>query len=883
MTTPENTAVQRAATALVRAVRAAPVPAPAGKTPEPERLEPSEQFSPFIFRNPVRPTDPFGIRAEQWRYIVARSPIAALCIRTLILQITAIPWKLVGDDEDEVTYYTDLIEAANGETFDLFVERLVQDMLSVPFGGAVEPVRYRTGELAGFYHVDGGTLFPTYEEDTPYIQVDPDFLTRRVLFKKGQLIRMMWAPMSDIRNYAWSKPPVMEVFGAVESLMRSDTFYSQFLSNTPEAGILDLMDMSAKSAKEWVTSWQEMMTGIDPFKLPVLYEHSEPAKFLPFSRSPADLALPEIFKRYAEIVVAAFGMNIGDLGLFEHENTLAGASRMQANSKRQGLGSIMRKLSNLINAMLPEEVAFEWNPLDEEDRLRRASADKIRSETLKILGTVDPGSGQPIFPVDLIRKQAVLDGLINVLEIDDVDGLTAKLEQQMAEHEAAAEKKAELLLAKQKQDAPNVPDQEDIPAGAPGSPESDQGQGGQRLLSDGAAEELPVTDTTLLEKAILDTIDEPNEFPEDAPYAKRFEKAVTAGFNRARRKIRLEHIELIVGQMVPPSDTERVLPPDIEIMILNHLMSLGYFDLAVDNAAILKAFQEAYTAGLKAGAEDIQRQLYELGRAATADLGVTFNLTNPEALAALEKRGLTLVKQLEEGTRTFMLQTFSSAFDEIGPGSPNALARTIYHGLSDNEKGAFSKKRVQSIVNTEMNLVHSTGRIEQIQAAGLTRKVWHAVTALACSICLSNAAKGPVPVDYAQFGSVFGGTSSPPGHPICRCRISADLEEIAALTELPAYWTGGEYVEPVTRELDKQPEDVTTVVDSKNPALPPEDVKPVPQRGLDKEIIRDAAGRIIRVIEHIVPTERIQLVLRDDSGRLSGVIEQVVESNEATP
>jgi hypothetical protein len=453
---------------------------PKGNPLAPTRMPPGPSTGSYILRQPYMGYSPIGIAAESWRNIVGRAPIVALCKRTLTLEITAVPWRVVSDDEEEIAYYSDVINSANGETFDLFIERLIDDVLTVPFGGAVEVTRYRDGTLAMFYHVDGATLFPTYNEKTPFVQIDPESPTRRAYFNRNSLARIMWAPLPDVRNYGWSRTPVMEVFSAVEALMRSDVFYQQFLSNTPEAGILDLMDMKQDAALEWVKSWQELMMGIDPMKVPVLYEHSEPAKFLPFSRPPAELSLPELVKRYAEQVCAAHGMDIADLGLFEHTNTLAGASRMVALSKRQGLGSLMRKIANLLNSMLPPSVTFEWDPLDMEDKLRKVRTQKARADTLMTFARVDPGSQESLFPASLIRKQAIADGILDIISLEELDKFEKDLEKKREEAATAAEVAPPLP-----QDAAEVPDEGAIPDGAPGSPEAEeQGQlAGEDLLT----------------------------------------------------------------------------------------------------------------------------------------------------------------------------------------------------------------------------------------------------------------------------------------------------------------------------------------------------------------------------------------------------------------
>ena len=410
--------------------------------PQPKHID-----APYIFRRPPNVfTNYVGLRQDQWREVVARAPVVGVCIRTLITQITAIPWAIIGDDEEEVKYYTSVLQHANGENHDTFVERLVQDVLTIPFGGAVEVVRYPTdGVVASTWHVDASTMFPTYDEELLYVQVNPDNTLDREYFDGEQIKRIMWAPRSDIKNYGWSKTPLMEVLPTIEAVMRSDVFYANLLSDTPEAGILDLMDMKQEAAQDWVKSWQSLMIGIDALKVPVLYEHEKAAQFIPFTRSPSELTLPELVKRLVEIVVAAFGMNIGDLGLYEHTNTKAGTSASIALSKRQGLGALLKKITSLYNeSILPDTVNFKFNPIDEEDKLKKSQTERQRAETLKILGTADPSTGQPLFPANILRKQAIQDGLITVITMDDVDDLEEEMLEALEETQEAAEDMPEI-------------------------------------------------------------------------------------------------------------------------------------------------------------------------------------------------------------------------------------------------------------------------------------------------------------------------------------------------------------------------------------------------------------------------------------------------------
>lgn len=274
---------------------------------------------------------------------------------------------------------------------------------------------------------------------------------------------------------------------------------------------------------------------------------------------------------------------------------------------------------------------------------------------------------------------------------------------------------------------------------------------------------------------------EPEYAPEDTDYGRAFERAVAKAFAKARARITLSDVRRVVERS--GLSQQRSLPPDIEAAILDGLMALDLAKLDLDAGVVVRAFADAYAAGLFRGAQEIKRAFYELGRVPTPVVSMAFHLDNPDALAALAERNLAMVKQLDAGTRTYMLDAFRAAFNEHGPGSTDELVRAIYENLTSEERGVFGRKRIGNIVRTEMNAVHSAGRMAQMERAGFTRKRWNAVPALACPICMGNQAKGAIPMGET-FNSVFGPVQHPPGHPsVCHCHLSIDLaeaEEIAA-------------------------------------------------------------------------------------------------------
>lgn len=262
-----------------------------------------------------------------------------------------------------------------------------------------------------------------------------------------------------------------------------------------------------------------------------------------------------------------------------------------------------------------------------------------------------------------------------------------------------------------------------------------------------------------------------------------FMRTVEAGLNAARRRITIRAVTEIVEALKPTldnlrADTERALPPELEALIVAQLDSRALSRLELDQAQVVASFTKAYEAGLLSGAEDIQRALYVLKRAASPKVTGSFNLDNPLALEALQARGLDLVRNLNMGTRTFMLTAFAEAFTATGAGSTKALVKQIHSNLTDTERGAFGRARLESIVHHEMNFVHSAARLEQYRETGLTRKRWEAVDAVACDLCMDNQSKGAVPLDFS-FRSVFGETQHPPGHPrVCHCHLGVDMDEL---------------------------------------------------------------------------------------------------------
>ncbi len=714
--------------------KALPAPKPAGY-----------RAPPALYREPFRLLSPADLRGEQWRALVGQAPIVRSCVQTLIMQLSAIEWYIEGDDQEAVDYFTKVLETADdGSGFEVHASRVVEDSLILPFGGAAEIGHFSDGVVAWVQHIDAATMVPTYDEMRPYAQIDPWSVGRPpVSFREEQVGRVRWQAETRSRSYGWTKTPASDALPAIQALLRSDRFWQLFLSDSPPAGILDVMDMTEEEARDWWESWQQMMAGPDPFKVALLYggaaERKVAASFIQFMKTPAELSMMEIIKLYAQEVAACFGMTLGDLGLFDQEMRLAGAAKMIELSKRQGLARIMRGVRTYIdNDVLPDGISFRWMAMDLEDEVRKASAANQRATSLKTL--TDAG----IATQREARTAALTFGLIPEDAFDD-------------------------SFASQTPE-PSITDAE---LGSESEP-----------TAAGVADDLEGRSYV-----------PPRAFPLNSPVARRMLDVVDRllrpalrGFTK-RRALDLLDLGIRAFGEGSGAGIEARSRTDAEAALLEALNRADWWrspDLLSDIANILRL---AYEEGLGGAADDIERERIDLGLTGVDLSRTVFNVTNQTVLDLLGDRAGAFITRIDESTRSFIVDAILRGVRE-GISSPE-IAREI---LVDEVRRDLVQKwrgRALSITNTEINWAESRAALGQQSAVGLTKKRWISVPGLACRICAGNDDRGAIPSEE-MFESVFGPVEGPPGHPtVCHCYLSFDRGELRALGDQPRYWTGG--------------------------------------------------------------------------------------------
>lgn len=387
--------------------------------------EPKPKSILYLERQPARvsPRAPSYLSATQWRY-AAKEP-TNLAYQTHLMRALKLEYKFIpkkGKDSKDpevkkvIEYYDELFYTNNWSTVKTMWEK---DSYDLPFGGALEigwwpktafGGKFPAGYPAWFIHVDGGTMWISSDTSKyPFMQVNPNDNADKRPFKRNEIARLMYLPHPDLQHKGYQYSPTEQNYQVIEALSRLYTFDIKSMSDTPIAGILDLMDFKEEDALEWAIGFKEMMMGIDPIKIPILYEHEKQAKFVPFGQVTVDVA--EKWKHYAEKAGNPYGLTIGSLGLYEHDRTLAGARVQRITTQRTGVGGFAWDERNSINRQLFPPgcpIMYEWDVPEIEDKLKLEQARGVRAAYMKAY--VDAGA---LHPEDML-EQAVEDNVFTI-------------------------------------------------------------------------------------------------------------------------------------------------------------------------------------------------------------------------------------------------------------------------------------------------------------------------------------------------------------------------------------------------------------------------------------------------------------------------------------
>lgn len=374
---------------------------------------------------------PATLSANVWRAWVLQQPVAMVCRETLIATLLSLDWKVTPRNskyqeelEPTIRHYTKLFTNGGdygglGLDYSGLIEWVAGDLLDTPFGGVAELGRKgntENGRVVWIRPLDAATMYPTLNADLPAVQMYLQY--DAVAFPWWSISRIYISPHSFIMKEGWGMAPPEKIYFALEMLNRGDKYYANLLLDVPTAGILDLGDMSADSAQEWIQSFKSFVNNeVNAFKIPVLYEHNNKIEFIPFGKVPNDIMFNQITLKYAALVAAAYGMSLSDIGLQTTSasgETLAGSIRQERRTKKTGFARMKAKIKSFFDKILPDTLEFNFIDYDDELNVALGRARLANAQAFKT--AQDMG----LFSPQEIRSQWIQDGMVSISMPDEI-------------------------------------------------------------------------------------------------------------------------------------------------------------------------------------------------------------------------------------------------------------------------------------------------------------------------------------------------------------------------------------------------------------------------------------------------------------------------------
>lgn len=734
---------------------------------------------------------PTWVEATRWRNFVKSQPIAQDCKEFLISSLISLDWRIVAKEDSmrdelqgEIKYYTNLFNHLGDMDYVRYVEWIAGDVLDLPFGGAAEVGRQGDrpeGRVIWAIPLDGATLYPTLDADFPVGQRLVDSPYQDAFFPWYAINRIYYSPRQDIRREGWGMAVPEKIYLAMELLARGDMYYANLLLDTPEAGILDLGDMAKESALEWVNAFRTLITGIDPFKIPVLYEHNNEVRYIPFSRPPTELMFADVTLKYAAIMCAGYGISLGDIGISRESgsggNTLAGTIRDERKVRHTGLGRLEKKMKAHLDFFLPPTLETKYIDYDDEraltvGRARMANATAFAQMIL----------GRYLTPQEA-RLQMIADGLI-----------TASIPEQIP---------PEMLAAPVQENPPS----RDRQIGFNVSP--DLGGHGDitaqraRYLND-----MPGKDS--LQTILQSSFDRMAQRATNEHLAQLVRKAIKLIYPqiiKVNQSLSEEEIPLwqdwydtvLFDQSEAIPEKEWLLIQqaleDVDKELDQVLESEGdWWKPDLTTSTLLAIYLSAYQDAIAQAAHQMAHQLYVEGLLDSPDIIQPFSVQGNQAVKdTMSALIAALISNLMTGSRYFIRRSILSVIkdvlteqeirDRLAAGididtivTDNVFIDKIVQKVRTEMLGLLKDR---SIIDAEFEIgnVQNLAITESYRKAGLQLKHWVCYGDNPCEICLENQAKGYVPLGFV-FKSVYGDCFNPRAHPNCHCGTEYSDEDL---------------------------------------------------------------------------------------------------------
>jgi hypothetical protein len=521
-----------------------------------------------------------------------------------------------------------------------------------------------------------------------------------------------------------------------------------------------------------------MINGIDPMKVPVLYEHNNPINYIPFGRPPTDLTFNEVTTKYASIVCSGYGGGLSDIGLSPASAsggaTLAGSIRDERRGRHWGIGRFKRKMKAHFDNMLPPELEFKVIDYDDE---RALTLGRARMASATAFGQMI--ANRYIAPKEA-RSQLIADGLITIPIPEDIPeadlapapvpfGNNPSRDRQIGFNQSPSLGGHGDITAQRAQYLPQMVGQEQL----------------QTVLRDAFNKVIlkatPDRMERLIRKAIKLVYPQINQVNQNLTEDER--KVWRSWFG----EVLYGFADVLIDDNARIVITKAVSDYDEEID--REIRSEGdWWMIDLPLAALMAIYLSAYQMTIQQAAQEMAHQLFVEGMIDSPEIITPFRVQNLTVQETIQKLAQALTDHLNEGSLFFIRRSILSVIKDAltkdewaGVDIDTILANNVFMArLIENVRSELAQRlqdRADNDAEFEIGNLENLAVVEEYKRSGLRRKHWVCYGPDPCELCIENQSHGFVPLDFI-YKAVFGDVHSPKAHNWCHCGLEYDTEDL---------------------------------------------------------------------------------------------------------
>lgn len=404
---------------------------------------------------------PGSVTFDNLKRIAKYDALIRICVNAIKKEVSQSEWQIVKKEKikvwtpelDKQAYqgielFTDLFENmnANGETFRTLLDRVLEDLLILD-AGVIEILRDNKGDITGLNSVDGSTIRPVYNQygevgDTAFKQVVDEIVVAD--FYPDEIIYMMQHPQNGIHEFGYGLSPIESILLAVQASLQADMFNVRAFSedNVPP-GMIDLGDMAAEEAQQFMALWDASVIG-NTQKMKFVYGTGGEKKYQPFAKNQKDMQYVEYLDWLSRLKLASYGLSSQDANIMQDVNR-ATAQVQKSVSNSRGVKTVKQLLEeHLTRALIYSSgytmIQFKFDkPQNLEEEKIQAEVDEKRINS-GIITPEEVREREGLAPLEEVLGEDYADDQVSMDDSKDLQKPTPKKKPKEKEPKEPAKK-----------------------------------------------------------------------------------------------------------------------------------------------------------------------------------------------------------------------------------------------------------------------------------------------------------------------------------------------------------------------------------------------------------------------------------------------------------